>query len=95
MIYCNVPKYFGTEIVSCSLCKLHFLFADSHVLPDTKHRHSDSNTLTLGLHPTPNCEDVSNGHSRRRHACIRVDRVIVSFNKFRENVYTAVRILEL
>ena len=58
MDYFKDPKYFGTEIVFFSLCKLHFLFADSHVLPDTKLGLRDSNTLPLGLHPTPYSEDV-------------------------------------
>ena len=92
MNYFNNHKYFGTEIVFCTLWKLHFLFADSHVLPDTKLGRRDSNTLTLGLHPTPYCEDVSIGHSRRLHACSRVNCVIVSLDKFRQNVYIAVRI---
>jgi len=52
MNYFNDPKYFGTEIAFCSLSKLHFLIADSHVLPDTKHGRRDANTLPLGLHST-------------------------------------------
>jgi len=94
MNYFNNHKYFGTEIVFCTLWKLHFLFADSHVLPDTKLGRRDSNTLTLGLHPTPYCEDVSIGHSRRLHACSRVNCVIVSLDKFRQNVNISVRVPE-
>ena len=90
MNYFNIPKYFGAEIVFCGL--LHFLFADYHVLPDTKLGRRDSNTLSLGLHPTPYSEDVSIVHSRRRRACSLVNRVIVSLDKFRQNVYISVRI---
>ena len=85
MNYFKTPNYFGIGIVFCSLCKLHFLVDDSHVLPDTKLGRLDSNTPPLGLHPTPYCEEVSIGHTRRRHACSRVNRVIVSLDKFRQN----------
>jgi hypothetical protein len=94
MNYFNDPKYFGTEIVFRSFCKPHFLFADSHVVPDTKLGRRDSTTLPLGLHPAPYCEDVSVGHSRRRHACSCLNCDIVSTDKFLQNVNIAVRILE-
>ena len=92
--YFNNSTYFGTEIMFCSLCKLQFLFADSHVLPDTKLGLRDSNTLTLGLHPTPYFEEVSVGQSQRFHTCGRVNCVIVSLDKFRQNFDIAVRIFE-
>ena len=92
MNYFNDPKYFGTEIVFRSFCKPHFLFADSHVVPDTKLGRLDSNTLSLGIHPTPYCEDVRIGHSRRRHTCSRVNCVIVGLDKFRQNGNIAVGI---
>jgi len=76
----------------CSLWTLHFLFVDSHVLPDTKHDRSDTNTLPVDLHPTIFCVDESIGHSRRRYACGRMNRVIVSLDKFRQNVYISVGI---
>jgi len=87
MNYFNDPKYFGTEVVLCSLCKLHFLFVDSLVLPDTKLGCRDTKTLPLGLHPTPYGEEFNIDHSRRRHACGPVNLVIVSLDKFRQNVY--------
>jgi len=90
----NDPKYFGTEIVFRSFCKLHFLFADTHVLPDRKRVCRDSNPLSPGFNPAPYCKDVSVGHSRRRHTSCIVDCVIVSFDKFRQNVYTPVGIGE-
>ena len=93
MNYFNDPKYFGTEIMFRGFGKLHFLFADTHVLPDTNLSRRDSKTLPLGLLPTPYGEDVSIGHSRRRHACGRVKRVIVGLDKFRQNVYISVGIL--
>ena len=62
MIYFNDPKYFGTEIVLGGLDKFHFLFADTHVLPNTKLSCRNSNPLPPNLHPTPYCEDVSVGH---------------------------------
>ena len=92
MNYFKTPNYFGIGIVFCSLCKLHFLVDDSHVLPDTKLGRLDSNTPPLGLHPTPYCEEVSIGHTRRRHACSRVNRVIVSIDKFWHNVNISVRV---
>jgi hypothetical protein len=49
----NDPKYFGTEIVFRGLGKLHFVSADTHVLPDTKLGCRDSNTLSPGFHPAP------------------------------------------
>ena len=85
MNYFNDAKYFGTEIVFCSLCKLHFLFADSHVLPDKKLGLRDSNTLPLGLHPPTYGEHVGIGHSRRCNAFGRMNRVIISLHKFRQN----------
>ena len=94
MKYFNNPIHFGTEIVFCSLCKIRFLFADSQVRPDTKLGRRESNTLPLGLHPTPYYENVSIGQSRRLHACVRVNRVIASLDKIRQNVYITVRILE-
>ena len=94
MSYFNDPNYFGTEILFCSLCKLNFLFADSHMLPDTKLGRRDTKTLPLRLHPTSYYEDVNIGHARRCHICGRVNCVIVSLDKFRQNVYIAVRILE-
>ena len=63
------------------------------MLPYTKLGRRDSNTLALGLHPTPYCEDVTIGHSRRRHTCSRVNCVLVSLDKFQQKVYIAVGIL--
>jgi len=60
------------------------------VLPDTKLGCHDSKPLPPGLQPTPYCEDVSVGHSRRRHTSYRVDCVILSL----ENVYIPVGIGE-
>jgi hypothetical protein len=93
MNYFNDSKNFGTEIVFRSLCKLHFVFADSHVQPDTKLWRRDKNTLSQGLHPTPYCEDVRIGHSRMWITCGRVNCVIVSLDKFRQNVNIYVSIL--
>jgi hypothetical protein len=73
MNYFNDPKYFGTEIVFRGFGKLHFLFADTHVLPDTKLWCRDSNPLSPGFHPAPYCEDFSVGYTRRRHTSCRVD----------------------
>ena len=94
MSYSNDPKYFGTDIVFRGFCKLSFLFADTHLLPDRKLGCRDSKPLSPYLHPAPYCEDFSVGHSRRRHSSCRVDRVIVSFDKFRQNVYLPVGIGE-
>ena len=94
MNYFNDPHYFDTEFVFRSLCKLHFLLADSHMLPDKNLDRRDSKTLPLDLHTAPYSEDVSIGHSRRCYTCGRVDCVIVSLDKFRHIVYIAVRILE-
>jgi len=41
--------------------------------------------VSPGFHPLPYREDVRNGHSRRRHARRRVNRVIVGTDKFWEN----------
>jgi len=89
------------KILNISVLKLcpatfaNFSFSsESYVLPDTKLGRCDSHTLPLGLHPTPYCEDVSIGHSRRCHACSRVNRVIVSLDKFRQNVNISVRVPE-
>ena len=86
MNYFNDPKYFGTEIVFGGFGKLHFLFADTQVQPDTKLGCRDSNPQSPGFHPAPYCEDVSVGKSLRRHTSCRVDCVI-SLDKFRQNVY--------
>jgi hypothetical protein len=94
MNYINDPKYFGTAIVFCSLCKILFIFADSHVLPDTKLGRRDSNTQPLGLQQTPFFEAVCMGHTRRHHVCSRVSRVIVSLDQFRQNIYIFLRISE-
>jgi hypothetical protein len=94
MNYFNNPKYFGTEIVFRGFCKPHFLFADTKVLPDTKLGCCDSNPLYPCFHPAKYCEDVNVGHSRLRHTSFRVDCVIVSLDKFRQNVYIPVRIGE-
>jgi hypothetical protein len=87
MNYFNDRKYFGTEIVVGGLGKFHFFFADTHVLPDTKLGFRDSNPQSPGFHPAPYCEDVSVGHSRRRHTSCPVDCVIISLDKFLQNVY--------
>jgi hypothetical protein len=87
MNYFNDPKYFRTEIVFGGNCKFHFVFANTHVLPNTKLGSRDSNPQSPGFHPAPYCEDVSVGHSRRQHTSYRVDCVIVSLDKFRQKVY--------
>jgi len=69
--------------------KHHLLFADTHVLPDKKLGRSESNPLSLDLHPTPYCEDVSIDQSRRRHTSCRVICFIVKLAKFWRNVYIA------
>jgi len=51
MNYFDDPKYFGTEIVFGGLGKFHFLFADTHVLPDTKLGCRDSNPQSPGFIP--------------------------------------------
>jgi hypothetical protein len=92
MNYFNDAKYFGNEIVFSDFSKNHFLFADSHVIPDSKLGCRDSNPLSPGLLPAPYCEVVSVGHSRRRHTSCRVDFVIISPAKFRQNIYIPVGI---
>jgi len=87
MNYFNDQKYFGTEIVFGGLSKFHFLFADTHVLPDTKIGCCDSNLQSPGFHRALYCEDVSDGHSRRHHTSCRVGCAIISLDKFRQNVY--------
>ena len=87
MYYFNDRKYFGTKIVFSGFCKLHFLFSDTHMLPDTKLGCRDSNPQSPDFHPAPYCEDVSVGHSRRCPTSCPVDCVIVSPDKFRHNVY--------
>jgi hypothetical protein len=94
MNYFNDPKYFGIEIVFGGLGKFHFLFADTHVLSDTKPGCRDSNTQSPGFHPAPYCEDVDVGHSRQRHTSCRMDCVIISLDKFQQNVYKTMWIRE-
>jgi hypothetical protein len=94
MNYFKNPKYLGTEIVFRVLDKFHFLFSDTHVLRDTNLGCLDSNLLSPGFHPAPYCEDFSVGHSLRRHTICRVDCVIVSLDKFRQNVYIPLGIRE-
>ena len=84
MNYVNDPEYFGTEIMFCSHCNLQFLFAYSHVLPDTKLGFRDSNPQFPEFHPASYSEDVCVGHSRRRHTSC-VDCVIIILDKFRQN----------
>jgi hypothetical protein len=62
MNYFNDPKYFGTDIVFRCFSKPHFLFADTHVLSDTKIGCRDSNPQFPGFHPAPYCEEVIVGH---------------------------------
>ena len=76
-------------------CKLHFLFADTHVLPDTILGCRDLKPLSPGFHPALYCMNVGVDHSRRRHTSCRVDCVIVILEKFRQNIYIAVEILVL
>ena len=92
MNYFNDPKYFGTEIVFGGIGKFRFLFADTHVLPNRKLGCRDSNPLSPGLIFAPYCVVVSIGHSRRRHTSFRVDFVIISPDKFRQNIYIPVGI---
>ena len=87
MKYFNDPKYFGTEIVFRSFSKPHFLFADT--LPDTKLSYRYSKPLSPGLHLAPYCEEFRVGHSRMCHSSCRVDCVIVSFDKFWQDIYIA------
>jgi len=84
MYYFKDPKYFGTEIVFGGLGKFHFLFPDTHVLPDTKLGFRDSNPQFPEFHPASYSEDVCVGHSRRRHTSC-VDCVIIILDKFRQN----------
>jgi len=77
MKYFKYAKYFGTEIVFCGLCELHFHFADPQVLPDMKLGCRDTTTLPFAIHPSPYVEDVSIVHPRRRHTCSEVNRVVV------------------
>jgi len=93
MNYFKEPKYFGSEISFCSLCKIHFLFDDTHALPDTNLCCRVANTLNLGLDNKPYGEHVSMGQPRRFHASGRMNRVIVILDKFR-HVYISVRIFE-
>jgi len=69
-----------------ALRKLHPLLADMHVLPDAKRGLRDANAASPRLQILPNREDVRIGHSRRRHASRRVNRVIVGPDKYWESV---------
>ena len=93
MNYFNDHKYFVTEIVFRSFSQTHFLFADTHVLPDTKLGCRESNPLYLNLRPTRYFKDVSVGHSRSYHTSCGVNCVNVRLDKFRQNIYIAVGIL--
>ena len=88
----SVPHPYRAFTKTRGFGKLHFLFGETHVLPATNLGCRDSNPLSSGFHPAPYCEDVTVGHSRRRHSNCRVDCVIVSLDKFRQNVYITVGI---
>jgi len=79
-------KYLRANILLGALGTLHLLLADTHVLTHAKLGLRDENAACPGLHPFPYREDVRIGHSRRRHAGRRVNRVIVGPDKFWENV---------
>jgi len=78
--------------VFAGLGKFHFLFAETHMLPDTKCGCRDSNPQSPGYHPAPYCEDVSVGHSRRVHTSCLMDCFNVSLDKLRQNVYIPIGI---
>ena len=84
------PKYFGTEIVLRSFNKVNLLIADAHVLAYAKRDCRDFISTPLCLYPASYVQYVHIRHCRRRHASVRVKRVIVGLDKFRKTIYISV-----
>jgi hypothetical protein len=89
--FCDA-EYFGAEILFRAFRKLHLLFADTHVLTPSNSRSYSTDATSPIIHPLPYREDIGVRYFGGCRAHGWVYRVVVSSDKFWENVDIPVRV---